>query len=115
MLERLPDNTKATARYSRTVAKRILLALSERYDIAGYQHDSTCSIGVTLFNKCEQNMSDVLKQADLAMYQARASGRNTVCFFDPAMQALVTANASLNTELRESLRLTNFAVGAVGA
>ncbi len=108
MLERLPDHPKAAIRYSRTVAKRILQALSEPYDLVGHQHDSTCSIGVTLFSKHQQGMSDLLKQADLAMYQAKASGRNAVCFFDPAMQAVVTANAALNVELRQSLRRGDF-------
>ena len=42
------------------------------------------------------------------MYQAKASGRYTLCFFDPAIQAVVTANAALNLELRQSLRLGDF-------
>ena len=108
MLENLPDETNAATEYSRIVGRRILLALNQPYDLAGYQHDSTCSIGITLFNKRQQNMSDLLKQADLAMYQAKASGRNTVCFFDPAMQALVTANAAIKMELRQSLRQGDF-------
>lgn len=108
MLERLPDHPKAAIHYSRDVAKRILQALSEPYDLAGHHHDSTCSIGVTMFSKHQQSMSDLLKQADLAMYQAKASGRNAICFFDPAMQALVTANAALNVELRQSLRRGDF-------
>ena len=108
MLENLPDTALAATEYSRIVAQRILLALSDTYDLAGHQHDSTCSIGVTLFSKREQNMGDLLKQADLAMYQAKASGRNTLCFFDPAMQAVVTANATLNMELRQSLRQGDF-------
>ena len=108
MLESLPEDVGAATEYSRFVGRRILLALSEPYDLAGYQHDSTCSIGVTLFSKRQQSMSNLLKQADLAMYQAKASGRNTLCFFDPAMQAVVTANAALNLELRHSLRLGDF-------
>ncbi|MGB4115499.1 MAG: EAL domain-containing protein [Polaromonas sp.] len=108
MLESLPEEVLAATEYSRNVAQRILLALSEPYDLAGHQHESTCSIGVTLFSKRKQNMSDLLKQADLAMYQAKASGRNSVCFFDPAMQAVVTANATLNSELRQSLRKQDF-------
>jgi diguanylate cyclase (GGDEF)-like protein/PAS domain S-box-containing protein len=108
MLESLPEDKKAATSYSRSIAQRILHALSEPYDLAGHQHDSTCSIGVTLFSKRQQNMSDLLKQADLAMYQAKASGRNALCFFDPAMQAVVTANAALNMELRQSLRRGDF-------
>ena len=108
MLESLPENSDAATTYSRHVAQRILLALSEPYNLAGHKHDSTCSIGVTLFSKRQQNMGDLLKQADLAMYQAKAVGRNAVCFFDPAMQAVVNANAALNLELREGLREGGF-------
>ena len=108
MLESLPEDVAAANEYSRSVSQRILLALSEPYDLAGYQHDSTCSIGVTLFSKRHENMGDLLKQADLAMYQAKASGRNTVCFFDPGMQAVASANAELNMELRQSLRKGEF-------
>jgi diguanylate cyclase (GGDEF)-like protein/PAS domain S-box-containing protein len=108
MLEGLPDDILEASDYSRDVAQRILLALSEPYDLAGLQHESTCSIGVTIFSKRRQNLSDLLKQADLAMYHAKASGRNAVCFFYPAMQAVATANAALNLELRKSLRQGDF-------
>ncbi len=108
MLESLPEEVTAATEYCRGVAERILYALSETYDLAGHQYDSSCSIGVTFFSKRKQNLSDLLKQADLAMYQAKAAGRNTVCFFDPAMQAVVTANAALNFGLRQSLRDDHF-------
>ena len=108
MLESLPEDVLAATEYSRIVGQRILQALSETYDLAGHQHESTCSIGVTLFSKRKQNMGDLLKQADLAMYQAKAAGRNSLCFFDPAMQAVVTANAAIHSELRQSLRNNDF-------
>ena len=108
MLESLPDDVIEATEYSRGVAQRILRALSQTYDLAGHQHESTCSIGVTLFSQREQNMGDLLKQADLAMYQAKASGRNSLCFFDPAMQAVATANAAIHSELRLGLRASDF-------
>lgn len=108
MLESLPNDMLVAAEYSRNIGERILLALSEPYDLAGHQHECTCSIGVTLFSKRKQNMGDLLKQADLAMYQAKASGRNSLCFYDPAMQAIVTANAAMHSDLRQSLRKQEF-------
>ena len=108
MLDSLPEDVEASTDYCRDVAQRILIELSETYDLAGHPHESTCSIGVTLFGKRKQNISDLLKQADLAMYQAKESGRNAVCFFDPTMQAVVTANATLNFGLRQSLRESDF-------
>ena len=108
MLENLGGDAEVAKARTLIVADKILVALSEPYDLAGYQHHSTCSIGITFFSGQREQIGDLLKQADLAMYQAKASGRNTLCFFDPAMQALATANAALNSELRQGLRQHQF-------
>lgn len=108
LLENLGDDPVAAAAHSRHVGEKILTALSEPYDLTGHQHHSTCSIGITLFSNDQKSMGDLLKQADLAMYQAKAAGRNALCFFDPAMQAVATANAALTSELRQALRLQEF-------
>jgi diguanylate cyclase (GGDEF)-like protein/PAS domain S-box-containing protein len=95
---------------ARAVSERILAKLGEPYQLSGYLHHSTCSIGVTLFGRAPWNVSELLKQADLAMYQAKNAGRNTVRFFDPGMQAVVTANATLATDLRQAWREGQFLI-----
>jgi diguanylate cyclase (GGDEF)-like protein/PAS domain S-box-containing protein len=95
---------------ARIVSERILARLGEPYQLTGHLHHSTCSIGVTLFGRAPWTVSELLKQADLAMYQAKSAGRNTVCFFDPEMQAVVTANAALATDLREAWRESQFLI-----
>jgi diguanylate cyclase (GGDEF)-like protein/PAS domain S-box-containing protein len=95
---------------ARAVSERILARLGEPYQLSGYLHHSTCSIGVTLFGKAPWSVSELLKQADLAMYQAKNAGRNTVRFFDPGMQAMVTANAALATDLRQAWREGQFLI-----
>ena len=108
MLEQPGSDLAATVDYAEKVAERILFAMAESYDLSGYQHHGTCSIGITCFNigpgAPTQAVGDLLKQADLAMYQAKAAGRNGFCFFDPEMQDAATRNAELNTELRRGLR-----------
>ncbi len=108
LLEDLGDDAQIALAKAKIVAQKVLAALCEPCDLAGYDYDGTCSIGITLFNQHQQSVGDLLKQADLAMYQAKAAGRNAICFFDPAMQALVTANAALTFELRQGLRNHDF-------
>ncbi|WP_293603163.1 sensor domain-containing protein [Polaromonas sp. UBA4122] len=108
MLENLGDNPQVANAKTKVVGEKILAALSEPYNLAGYQHHATCSIGITSFSKDQESIGELLKQADLAMYQAKAAGRNSVCFFDPEMQAAATASAALNTELRRGLRNHEF-------
>jgi diguanylate cyclase (GGDEF)-like protein/PAS domain S-box-containing protein len=95
---------------ARIVSERILARLGEPYVLSGHLHHSTCSIGVTLFGRAPWSVSELLKQADLAMYQAKNAGRNTVRFFDPEMQAVVTANATLATDLRQAWREGQFLI-----
>ncbi|MDO8788100.1 MAG: EAL domain-containing protein [Sulfuritalea sp.] len=103
MLEDLSENPEDAASQAETVGEKILAALNYSYPLAGYECRSTPSIGVTLFSAHQNSIDELLKQADLAMYQAKAGGRNTLRFFDPEMQAVVTARARLETELREAV------------
>lgn len=66
-------------------------------------HHSTPSIGISIFGPDSINMEDVLKQADVAMYQSKAAGRNTLRFFDPAMQVALEESTLLEQDLRQSL------------
>ena len=86
------------------VGEKILAALSEPYQISGKEHHSSSSIGITLFDNLHQSVGELLKRADLAMYQAKAAGRNTMRFFDPEMQAVISARAALEADLRQALQ-----------
>jgi EAL domain-containing protein (putative c-di-GMP-specific phosphodiesterase class I) len=74
-----------------------------RNELAAHEVHSTPSIGVALFDGRHNAIDELLKQADLAMYQAKTSGRNTLRFFDVAMQSAVSERAVLESELREAL------------
>ena len=108
MLNNLGDDPGAAARKARSLADRVLMQLREPFDLIGHQHYTTSSIGVTLLTGQHDNVGDVLKQADLAMYQAKASGRNAVCFFDPEMQQAINASAAVSSELHVALREHQF-------
>ena len=108
MLENVGSDAEIAKARAVSIGEKILVALSEPFDLTGYQHHNTCSIGITFFSRQGEKIGDLLKQADLAMYQAKASGRNALCFFDPAMQVLATANAAVNSEVRQGLREQQF-------
>ena len=78
------------------------------YLLQGNEHRSTPSIGVALFNDRSQGVDGLLKQADLAMYQAKAMGRNTMRFFDGSMQTAVDQRMSMENDLREALQRGDF-------
>lgn len=86
------------------VAEKILASLNQVYTLQDKQHYSTPSIGVTMFSDTSTSVDELLKRADLAMYEAKAAGRNTVRFFDPQMQAVVATRIALESDLRQGLQ-----------
>ena len=108
MLEDLSDNVIEAASQAEGVGEKVLAALSQPFDLAGHAYRSSSSIGITLFGAPHNSSDELMKRADLAMYQAKAAGRNTLRFFDPKMQAEVSARAALEADLREGLKLGQF-------
>ena len=84
MLEGLSENRLEAATQAELAGKKVLAALNKPYMLAEHEHVSTPSIGGTLFFGHQHTADELLKQADLAMYQAKAAGRNALRFFDPA-------------------------------
>jgi len=108
MLEDIGEMPGDAAAMAETVGKKILLSLNQDFDLAGQRHHSSPSIGVTLFYQHLHSLDELLKRADLAMYQAKAAGRNTLRFFDPVMQAAATARAELEADMRQGLERQEF-------
>ncbi|WP_291009997.1 bifunctional diguanylate cyclase/phosphodiesterase [Hydrogenophaga sp.] len=110
MVDDLSTDVEAAARKAQTLADKVLSMLREPFQIAGHQHYATPSIGVTAFIGQRDDVGELLKQADLAMYQAKSLGRNNVCFFDPVLQSRMGANAAISADLRVALREEQFVV-----
>ncbi|MBD0415764.1 putative bifunctional diguanylate cyclase/phosphodiesterase [Oryzicola mucosus] len=85
------------------VANRILEALREGFDLAGTRHVSTASIGVAIFDGTDVSVDDILKRADLAMYQAKTLGRNKLALFDPVAMQHESERYRLLADLRQAL------------
>lgn len=107
LLEELSKNQDEAATQTRHVAEKIRVTLNQFNEPDGRGHYS-CSIGATLFSGHRDSVEELLKQADLAMYQAKAAGRNVVRFFDQGMQAVVNARVALETNLRQALYRNEF-------
>lgn len=99
MLEDLSEVVQEAATQAEAVGAKLLVALNQSYQLAGLEYRSTPSIGVTIFIDHRGSIDELLKRADLAMYQAKAAGRNTLRFYDPAVQANVMQRAALETDL----------------
>ena len=82
MLEDLSANAQEAAAQAETVAQKVLLTLNQSYALGDTQRQVTPSIGVTLFGGVIESVEEPLKRADVAMYRAKAAGRNTVRFFE---------------------------------
>jgi EAL domain-containing protein (putative c-di-GMP-specific phosphodiesterase class I) len=108
LLEGLSPTSHESAAQAESVAAKVLGALGQGYQLRGHPFESTPSIGIVLFPGEDENTEALLKKADIAMYQAKAAGRNTVRFFDLAMQAAVTAHAALERDMRRGLAHQEF-------
>ncbi len=83
------------------VGREILTRLAKPYKLDGFIFNCSASIGISLFSHADLE-ADVLQQADMAMYQAKRKGRNSLCIFDPAMKEAVSAYSNLKQELGQS-------------
>ncbi|WP_340124577.1 sensor domain-containing protein, partial [Methylobacter svalbardensis] len=108
ILEALSPTCKDAANQAKDVGEKIITTLNQNYQLNHNHYHSTPSIGITLFNTSKESMDDLLKQADIAMYAAKAAGRNTLRFFDPEMQATIMARASLEADLIQALKNNQF-------
>jgi diguanylate cyclase (GGDEF)-like protein/PAS domain S-box-containing protein len=108
MLQGLGAQANESVQQARIVAEKVSRRLGEPYSLDGKDFQSSVSIGVAIFFGNEQKQDDLLKQADLAMYRAKADGRNRVSFFDPKMQAQVDERMALEAALRDGLALDQF-------
>ena len=108
LLEDLSKAPKDAAIQAQMVGEKILSTLAQAYLLAGREQRSTPSIGITLFSDQGRNISGLMKQADLAMYHAKAEGRNRLHFFDPDLQIAAHARISLEEDLRQGIKNGQF-------
>jgi diguanylate cyclase (GGDEF)-like protein len=109
VLAHLADDLESATRAARAVAEKVRLTIGQEFEIDGQLYTSTASIGVTMLPKQrqgqepEQTAHDLLREADTAMYRAKAEGRNGIAFFEMAMQTAVEHRLSMERDLATAL------------
>lgn len=98
VLQNLDDHSDAGAMCSKLLAK-----IGEPYAIGGVEQLIGASIGVALIPEDGTSPDELLRLADLAMYEAKSSGRNCFCFFSPQMNHIAQMNAGVEADLRDAL------------
>ena len=108
VLEDLSTDKQKAANQAKATAEKIIYHLTQSFDLDGFLYIASASIGISLFNSPHSSIEDLLKQADMAMYKAKASGRSRICFFDPQMQIAVSLRAEMEHDLHEAIKLQQF-------
>ncbi len=108
MLEDLGADPVLAAAKAELIAQKMLQLLRQPYPLPDQNYEGSVSMGITLFGAQEDTADTLIKHVELAMYQAKAAGRNTLRFFDPQMQAVVSARAALELSLRGALGQNQF-------
>ncbi|WP_082954527.1 EAL domain-containing protein [Acidihalobacter prosperus] len=108
LMENLGETPDAAIRDIEATGRKLLHAFGDPFPLLDEQYNITASIGVALFSEADNHVDELLKRADMAMYEAKAAGRNQIKFFDPVMQDSLTARAALESELHVALKQEQF-------
>lgn len=108
LLKELSENTQEAPFQTEIACLKILEALNRPYRLSSIEYHNTASIGIALFADNKVSAEELMKRADIAMYQAKQAGCNTFRFFDPDMQSAVEARVRLENGLRKALPANQF-------
>ncbi|MBE0493545.1 MAG: EAL domain-containing protein [Thiomicrospira sp.] len=108
LLQDIGFKQEEAANHAKLVSEKILNRFNEAYPLSESQYVLTASIGINLFIDHYESADEIMKRSDLAMYQAKAQGRNTIRFFDPSMQEAASKRSEIEFDLRRAIELKEF-------
>jgi diguanylate cyclase (GGDEF)-like protein/PAS domain S-box-containing protein len=108
LLEDLSNSQQHAVDQVRTVGEKLISVLAQPYQLAGREILSSSCMGITLLGEGRQDTSEALQQADIALDQAKSTGKNMLRFFTPALRAAISARVALEEDLRLAIREKQF-------
>jgi diguanylate cyclase (GGDEF)-like protein/PAS domain S-box-containing protein len=108
MLENLSEVVEEAIAQAQIVGEKILAICGLPYLLIGHECHCPSSVGITVFGDEQESAKDALQRAEIAMFEAKKAGRNTLRFFAPALQAAVSARATMEEDLREAIKTNQF-------
>lgn len=108
LLEGLSEHAIEAVAQTNEVAEKIMATLNQNFILNTYTYRSTYSMGAALFNDHQLVLDEILRQAEIAMYQSKNEGRNTLRFFDPKMQDAINKRVDLERQLRKAIEQQQF-------
>lgn len=103
LLESIGNDEANASRHAINIANRINAAMRQRFDLGGISHRASASIGIVVFDGQEDQADEILKRADIAMYEVKNSGRDSMILFDPAALGHASERYRLLADLRETI------------
>jgi len=110
IIEDLSADKDEVITHIQKVGDKILASLNNPYRLANYTYHCTASIGVTIIRADHASNDDLLKQADIAMYQSKKMGKNTISLFEESMQEEITTRVGMESDLRNALKEKQFSL-----
>jgi diguanylate cyclase (GGDEF)-like protein/PAS domain S-box-containing protein len=108
VLENQSKVAEEAAAQAKAVGAKILAAINQPCMIDDHECSSSASIGIAIFGEGQDSTDEILQQAEIALYQAKAAGRNTMRFFSPALQTAVNDRAAMEEDLRQGIKTNQF-------
>lgn len=108
LLNNLGGNMEDSSLALQNIAQGILTRVEDTYTLSSVCYYSSCSAGATLFGDASTTSLELMKQLDIALYDAKKRGRKLISFFDPAWQTVVNERAQLLDDLRHGIAAHEF-------
>lgn len=108
ILNGLSEDASQASSQAEMVGNKMLTAISRSYLLQGFEHHCSASMGVSLFRHQNISAEALLRYTDTALYQAKRGGRNSLLFYDPAMQAALEKRSAMESDLRVALAENQF-------